>query len=143
VLGALNGLLCGTAFGLLNEVYIRSLPQPASDDVVAGNAIILMRPRIQPNIGFIMLLCALLFALVSYGAHRLWRGRALSLLVLWQIVGALSFALLCTAASLEGHDSYYASLPRGTSLIGLAVVVIISFIFGVVAESSAKLYSQD
>ena len=141
-LGAIDGALCGAAIGGLNELHLRGVTQPTHYDVTVGNAIILMAAPIPPNVGSIVILCAFTFALVSYGAHRLWLKRVSSLLILWQAIGICSLVLLVAAANLMGHESYYASLPHGASLIGLAVVVIVSFIFGGIVESSAKLYSQ-
>jgi hypothetical protein len=141
-LGATDGALYGAAIGGLNELYLRGATQPTHYDVTVGNVIILMASPIPPRVGHVVISCAFAFALVSYGAHRLWPRRISSLLILWQVVGICSFVLLSAAAYLMGRESYYASLPRGATLLGLVVVVIISFIFGVVVESSVKLYSR-
>jgi hypothetical protein len=140
-LGVIDGFLAGTVFGWLNELYLQHMAPPSHSSVTVGNLIFEMAAPIPPTFVSFVLVSMFAFALVSYGVHRLWLRR-LSPLLLWQVIGIGAVLLLSVAAFVLGRESYYASLPRWTVLVCLAVAVIINFIFGIVVESAARVYGR-
>ena len=140
-LGAVDGWLFGTFAWLLNEMRLRgALPTPNFIVTTDGSIIDLANP-IPPSYGEVSIFCMLTFSIVSYGVHRIVVKRRLPILLLWQVIGLISLALVLCLAYL-GWQRYFFSPSKGwIILFGLVTVLISNFIVGAVLDSAAKVYT--
>jgi hypothetical protein len=140
-LGALNGWLFGTLAWWLNELHVNDMSKAAPSEVSnSPEAITCLAEMFPPNYGEVVILCMLTFAMVSYGVHRALLKRPLSLLLLWQVIGLLSLALLLILAELRWGGDFFSPLNGWILLLGFGAALVSSFIIGVIVESAAQVY---
>lgn len=92
VLGAINGLLVGIAVEASRIIYAKYQMQRAMDEAAQhnGNTGYMLEPVMN---AFIPFMCVIAFTAVSHLVHRYFQRRPQSLLLVWLLMGLISFSV--------------------------------------------------
>ncbi len=137
VLGALNGLLFGIPIEMLRVWHDDIVNRRGNDEL--GFDVTYSFQVLTP------LLCALIFGLSSYLIYRLRTNYPRFLLLRWQFIGFIS-ATCCVIFDFINTIFFGLWSFKQVSwawVVCLAVVVPINLIFGIIVDSSARLYSSE